>query len=61
MLTLPEETRNFVIYSDASHKGVGCVLIQHGKVITYASRQFKDYELRYPTHDLQLDVILHQL
>ncbi|WOH00583.1 hypothetical protein DCAR_0519949 [Daucus carota subsp. sativus] len=44
ILTLPDEQGNFMIYSDASHKGLGCVLIQHGKVIAYASRQLKTHE-----------------
>ncbi|GJT16047.1 retrotransposon protein, putative, ty3-gypsy subclass [Tanacetum coccineum] len=44
----------FQIYSDASKKGLGCVLMQHGKVIAYASRQLKPYEVNYPTHDLEL-------
>ena len=61
VLTLPDEKGNFVIYSDASHKGLGCVLMQHGKVIAYASRQLKDYELRYPTHDLELAAIVFAL
>ena len=39
VLKLPDEKGDFVIYSDASHKGLGCVLMQHGKVIAYASRQ----------------------
>ncbi|GKD23639.1 reverse transcriptase domain-containing protein, partial [Tanacetum coccineum] len=39
---------------DASKKGLGCVLMQHGKVIAYASRQLKPYEVNYPTHDLEL-------
>ena len=61
VLTLPDETGNFVIFSDASHKGLGCVLMQHGKVIAYASRQLKDYETRYPTHDLELAAIVFAL
>ncbi|KAL8089040.1 hypothetical protein AgCh_038704 [Apium graveolens] len=40
--------------SDASHKGLGCVLMQHSKVIAYASSQLKPHELKYPTHDLEL-------
>ena len=44
VLTLPTGSGGFVIYSDASHKGLGCVLMQHGKVIAYASRQPKRYE-----------------
>ncbi|VVA40873.1 PREDICTED: retrotransposon, partial [Prunus dulcis] len=53
-LTLPDDSGNFVIYSDASRQGLGCVLMQHGKVIAYASRQLKKHELNYPTHDLEL-------
>ncbi|MGI4673420.1 Ty3/Gypsy family RNase HI domain-containing protein [Klebsiella pneumoniae] len=49
------------MYSDASHKGLGCVLMQHGKVIAYASRQLKEYEIRYPTHDLELAAIVFAL
>ena len=48
VLALPDDKGYFVIYSDASLKGLGCVLIQHGKVITYASRQLKTHELKYP-------------
>nr|GEZ81439.1 putative reverse transcriptase domain-containing protein [Tanacetum cinerariifolium] len=47
------------IYSDASKKGLGCVLIQHGKVIAYVSRQLKSYEANYPTHDLELAAMYH--
>ncbi|KAL8098905.1 hypothetical protein AgCh_031571 [Apium graveolens] len=54
MLALPDGMGEFVIYNDASHKVLGCVLMQHGKVIAYASRQLKEYEIRYPTHDLEL-------
>nr|GFA88507.1 putative reverse transcriptase domain-containing protein [Tanacetum cinerariifolium] len=43
-LTLPSGSGGFQIYSDASKKGLGCVLMQHGKVIAYASRQLKPYE-----------------
>ena len=58
MLTLPEETWNCIIYGDASHKGLGCVLTQHGNVIVYASKQLKDYELIHPTHYLELATIV---
>nr|GFC74890.1 hypothetical protein [Tanacetum cinerariifolium] len=47
VLTLPSGSGGFQIYSDASKKGVGCVLMQHGKVIAYASRQLKPYERRW--------------
>ena len=61
VLTIPDASEEFVIYNDASHNGLGCVLMQHGKVIVYASRQLKDYELRYPTHDLELEAIVFAL
>ena len=61
VLSLPDEKGEFVIYSDASHKGLGCVLMQHDKVIAYASRQLKEYEIRYPTHDLELAAIMFAL
>nr|GEY01865.1 retrotransposon protein, putative, Ty3-gypsy subclass [Tanacetum cinerariifolium] len=54
ILTLPSGSGGFQIYSDASKKGQVCVLMQHGKVIAYASRQLKPYEANYPTHDLEL-------
>nr|GEX67053.1 retrotransposon protein, putative, Ty3-gypsy subclass [Tanacetum cinerariifolium] len=47
--------------SDASKKGLGCVLMQHGKVISYASRQLKPYEANYPTHDLELATVVFAL
>ncbi|KAH9763231.1 Endonuclease [Citrus sinensis] len=61
ILTLPSEGGGFVIYSDASRKGLGCVLMQHGKVIAYASRQLKNHEQNYPTPDLELVAIVFAL
>ena len=61
VLSLPDDTGGLVVYSDASHRGLGCVLMQHGKVIAYASRQLKDYEKRYPTHDLELAAVVFAL
>ncbi|KAL8115194.1 hypothetical protein AgCh_021867 [Apium graveolens] len=61
VLTLSDVTGNFVIYSDAPLKGLGCVLIQHDKVIAYASRQLKPHEQKYPVHDLELAVIVFVL
>ncbi|GJW17233.1 putative reverse transcriptase domain-containing protein [Tanacetum coccineum] len=46
---------NFIVYCDASHKGLGAVLMQNEKVIAYASRQLKIHEKNYTTHDLELD------
>ncbi|KAA0035938.1 pol protein [Cucumis melo var. makuwa] len=53
--------RRFVIYSDASKKGLGCVLMQQGKVVAYASRQLKSHEQNYPTHDLELAAVVFAL
>ncbi|XP_075103947.1 uncharacterized protein LOC142178428 [Nicotiana tabacum] len=61
VLTLPEGTEGFVVYCDASGVGLGCVLIQHGKVIAYASRQLKAHEKNYPTHDLELAAVVFAL
>ncbi|XP_022933277.1 uncharacterized protein LOC111440356 [Cucurbita moschata] len=61
VLTVPESSMGYVIYSDASKKGLGCVLMQHGKVVVYASRQLKDYEKNYPTHDLELAAVVFAL
>nr|GEX99208.1 putative reverse transcriptase domain-containing protein [Tanacetum cinerariifolium] len=51
VLTLPSRTCGYQIYSDASKKGLGCVLMQHGKVITYGSRKQKSYETREEHED----------
>nr|GFC61791.1 putative reverse transcriptase domain-containing protein [Tanacetum cinerariifolium] len=61
VLTLPSGSGGFQIYSDASKKGLGCVLMQHGKVIAYASRQLKPYEVNYPTYDLELAAVVFAL
>ncbi|KAJ9539281.1 hypothetical protein OSB04_032014 [Centaurea solstitialis] len=53
ILALPEGTDNFVVYCDASHQGLGCVLMQNEKVIAYASRQLKVHEKNYTTHELE--------
>ena len=49
------------MYSDASKCGLGCVLMQNGRIIAYASRQLKDYEKNYPTHDLELAAVVFAL
>nr|GFB77591.1 hypothetical protein [Tanacetum cinerariifolium] len=61
VLTLPSGSGGFQIYSDASKKGLGCVLMQHRKVIAYASRQLKPYEVNNPTHDLELVAVVFAL
>ena len=50
-----------MVYSDASYQGLGCVLMQHGKVVAYASRQLKPYERNYSTNDLELAVVVFAL
>jgi hypothetical protein len=61
VLIIPKGSKGYVIYSNASHKGLGCVLMQHGKVIAYASCQLKNYEQYYPTHDLELAAVVFAL
>ncbi|GJR79079.1 putative reverse transcriptase domain-containing protein [Tanacetum coccineum] len=52
---------NFIVYCDASHKGLGAVLMQNEKVIAYASRQLKIHEKNYTTHDLELGAVVFAL
>ncbi|GJW56907.1 putative reverse transcriptase domain-containing protein, partial [Tanacetum coccineum] len=61
ILALPEGSENFVVYCDASRKGLGVVLMQREKVIAYASRQLKIHEKNYTTHDLELRVVVFAL
>ncbi|OMO55593.1 reverse transcriptase [Corchorus capsularis] len=61
VLTVPGGSGGFTIYSDASKKGLGCVLMQNEKVVAYASRQLKPYERNYPTHDLELAAVVFAL
>ena len=61
ILTLPSGTNGSTIFSDASYKGLECVLKQNGKVIAYASRQLRPHEKNYPTHDLELAAIVFAL
>nr|GFB12994.1 putative reverse transcriptase domain-containing protein [Tanacetum cinerariifolium] len=61
ILALPEGSEDFVVYCDASHKGLGAVLMQREKVITYASRQLKVHERNYTSHDLELGSVVFAL
>nr|GEY73541.1 putative reverse transcriptase domain-containing protein [Tanacetum cinerariifolium] len=61
ILALPEGAKNFIVYCDASHKGLGVVLMQNEKVIAYASRQLKIHEKNYTTHDLELGAVVFAL
>ncbi|GKC31503.1 putative reverse transcriptase domain-containing protein, partial [Tanacetum coccineum] len=61
IVLLPNGVEDFVVYCDASNQGLGCVLMQIDKVITYASRQFKIHEKNYTTHDLELGAVVFAL
>ncbi|KAL4304064.1 hypothetical protein GQ457_10G008310 [Hibiscus cannabinus] len=57
VLIQPVSGKEFVVYSDASYVGLGCVLMQEGRVVAYASRQLKVHEKNYPTHDIELAAV----
>jgi hypothetical protein len=61
VLTMPDMEKPFSIYCDASGQGLGCVLMQDGHVVAYASRQLRKHKEKYPTHDLKLAVVVHAL
>ena len=58
VLNLPQFGENYVVYCDVSRVGLGCVLMQAGMVIAYASRQLKVHEKNYPTHVLELATVV---
>ena len=51
----------YMIYCDASRNGLGCVLMQRGRMVAYASRKLKKHEQNYPTHDLELAMVVFSL
>src|SRR3954462_5876478 len=61
VLAPPDTKRDFEIYCDASRQGLGCILMQDRHVVAYASRQLRPHEENYPTHDLELAVVVHAL
>ncbi|GJX95669.1 putative reverse transcriptase domain-containing protein [Tanacetum coccineum] len=61
ILALPEGSKDFIVYYNASIKGLGAVLMQREKVISYASRQLKVHEKNYMTHDLELSAMVFSL
>ncbi|GJX51393.1 putative reverse transcriptase domain-containing protein [Tanacetum coccineum] len=61
VLALPDGPEDFVVYCDASGLRLGCVLMQRGRVIAYASRQLKIHEKNYSTHDLELGAVVFTL
>ncbi|XP_027351223.1 uncharacterized protein LOC113862333 [Abrus precatorius] len=61
VLILPDTSRPFEVYYDASHQGLGCVLMQDKRVVAYASRQLRTHERNYPIHDLELAAVVFAL
>jgi hypothetical protein len=61
VLIMPDIHKGFDVYCDASDLGLGCVLMQEGKMIAYASRQLRKHEKNYPTHYLELAIVVHAL
>nr|GEV53095.1 putative reverse transcriptase domain-containing protein [Tanacetum cinerariifolium] len=61
ILALPKGSENFIVYYDASHKGLGVMLMQNEKVIAYVSRQLKIHEKKYTPHDLELGAVVFAL
>jgi hypothetical protein len=61
VLAQPNNTKSFEVYCDASGTGLGCVLMQDNRVIVDASRALRPHEQNYPTHDLELVVVVHAL
>ncbi|GKC63256.1 putative reverse transcriptase domain-containing protein [Tanacetum coccineum] len=61
ILFLPEGTKDLVVYSYASYSGLKCILMQWGKVVTYASKQLKKYEEYYQTHDFKFATVVFAL
>jgi hypothetical protein len=61
VLAQPDTTKPFDVYCDASGTGLGGVLMQEGRVISYSSRQLRHHEKRYPTRDLELAAVVMAL
>jgi hypothetical protein len=61
VLTMPDMEKPFLIYCDACGQGLGCVLMQDGHAVAYASRQLRKHEEKYPTHDFELAAVVHDL
>ena len=61
ILVVPEREQEYSVYYDASKEGLGCVLMQSGRVVAYASQQLKNHKKNYPTHDIELAAIVFAL
>ena len=61
ILTVPKRGKKYTVYCDASKDGLGCVLMQSGRVVAYGSRQLKNHERNYPTYDMESVAIVFAL
>ena len=61
ILIVPDRGQGYRVYCDASRVGQGCVLMQSERVVAYGSRQLKNYEQNYPTHDMELVPVVFAL
>ena len=61
ILIVPERGQRYTVYWDASKAGLGCVLMESGRVVAYGSHQLKNHEQNYPTHDMELAAIVFAL
>ena len=61
ILIVPDRGQWYKVYCDASRAGLGCVLMQSGSVVAYGSRQLKNLEQNYPTHDMELAAVVFAL
>ena len=61
ILIVPDRGQGYTVYCDASRAGLGCVLMQSGRVVAYGSRQLKSHEKNYPTHDMELATVVFAL
>lgn len=61
VLVLPSGSDGYTVYCDVSRMGLDCVLVQHGRVVAYASRQLKNHEQNYPTHDFEMATLVFTL
>ena len=57
-MIVPEKGQGYIVYCDASKDGLGCVLMQFGRVVDYGSRKLKNHEQNYPTHEMELVVVV---
>ena len=58
ILIVPDRGQGYTVYCDASRAGLGCVLMQSGRVVSYGSRKLKNHEKNYPTHDMELATLV---